>query len=402
MKDYEESHPWITFKGTDVNNLPPRTWMLLGEARAICEQISSTPLIPSVAQHLNEVALIKGAQATTAIEGNTLDEDQVAGIYRGEYTAPPSRAYQEREVRNVLDALTGIDQNTARGTLGPVTSDLICDYNRRVLDGIEHTADVRPGEFRHHSVMVGNYRGVPAQDCRYLTQRLAAWLESDIFSSDDSETDFALTVAQAVFAHLYIAWIHPFGDGNGRTARLLEFMLLARSGQVPLLAAHMLSNHYNLTRDRYYRELEAASRTGSTSNFVAYAAQGLVDGLREQINFVRLQQLDVSWTNYVNQTMDRFPTSKSSERQRALVLAMSPFEAVSRGDLTLLTPALAALYARTGPRTLSRDLNRLLKSGLILREGRNWKANTSIMSRSCPLLRVPDRRDSPSPSGVWA
>ena len=295
------------------------------------------------------------------------------------YKAPPSRAYQEREVRNVLDALTGIDENTARGTLGPVTSDLICDCNRRILDGIEHTADVRPGEFRHHSVMVGKYRGAPAEDCPYLTQRLAEWLESDIFVSDDPETDFALTVARAVYAHLYIAWIHPFGDGNGRTARLLESMLLARSGQVPLLAAHLLSNHYNLTRDRYYRELEGASRSRSTGSFVSYAAQGLVDGLREQIDLVRAQQLSVSWRNYVNETMDRFPTSKASDRQRSLVLAMPSFEAVTRDELTVLTPVLAALYARTGPRTLSRDLNRLLDAGLILREGRSWRANTAVM-----------------------
>ena len=384
MRDYEESHPWITFKATDVNNLPPRAWMLLGEARAVCEQIAHTPLTPSVARHLNEVALIKGAQATTAIEGNTLDEEQVAGIYRGEYTAPPSRAYQEREVRNVLDALNHIDMHIANGTFGPVTADLICEYNRRVLDTTEHTPDVLPGEFRSHSVTVGNYRGAPAQDCRYLTRQLATWLESDIFASDDPETNFALTVVQAVYAHLYIAWIHPFGDGNGRTARLLEYTLLARSGQVPLLAAHLLSNHYNLTRDQYYRELEGASQSRSTGSFVAYAAQGLVDGLREQINLVRAQQLNVSWRNYVNETMDRFPTSKASDRQRALILAMPPFEAVARDELTVLTPVLAALYARIGPRTLSRDLNRLLDEGLILREGRNWRANTGVMFTFLP------------------
>ncbi len=38
-----------------------------------------------------------------------------------------------------------------------------------------------------------------------------------------------------------MAWIHPFGDGNGRTARLLEFLILARCGMVPLPAAHLLS-----------------------------------------------------------------------------------------------------------------------------------------------------------------
>ena len=384
MRDYEESHPWITFKATDVNELPPRTWMLLGEARAVCEQLANTPLTPSVARYLNEVALIKGAQATTAIEGNTLDEEQVAGIYHGEYTAPPSRAYQEREVRNVLDTLNDIDTLTANGKLGPVTVKLICDYNRCVLDAPEHTLDAVPGEFRDHSVMVGKYRGAPAQSCRYLTQRLAEWLEGDIFCSDDPETDFALTVVQAVYAHLYIAWIHPFGDGNGRTARLLEYTLLARSGQFPLLAAHLLSNHYNLTRDQYYRELEAASQSGSTGSFLAYAAQGLVDGLRQQIEFVRAQQLDVFWTNFVNETMDGFPTSQASNRQRAMVLAMPPFGVLSRDDLTVLNTTLAVLYAGTGPRTLSRDLNRLLKAGLILREGRDWKANTDVLFTFLP------------------
>ncbi|MDE0115277.1 MAG: Fic family protein [bacterium] len=384
MEAYTESHPWIAFNASDVNDLPPRTWMLLGEARAICEQITSTPLKPGVVQHLNEVALIKGALATTAIEGNTLNEEQVAGIYRGEYTAPPSRQYQEREVRNVLDALTKIDEQATSRSLAPVTAELICDYNFQVLDTTEHAPDAVPGGFRDHSVMAGNYRGAPAQDCPYLTRRLAEWLESDMFRSDNPDTAFALNIIQAIYAHIYIAWIHPFGDGNGRTARLLEFMLLARSGQLPLLAAHLLSNHYNLTRDRYYRELQAASQTSSTQSFLAYAAQGLVDGLREQIGLVREQQLSVSWTNYVNEAMDRFPTSQASNRQRALVLAMPFDEAVARGDLAVLTPALAALYAKAGPRTLSRDLNRLANAGLILRDGRSWKANIDVMFTFMP------------------
>ena len=384
MRAYEESHPWITFSAADMNGLPPRTWMCLGEARAVCEQIAGTPLKPKIAQYLNEVALIKGAQATTAIEGNTLDQKQVEGIYRGEYTAPPSRAYQEREVRNVLDALTEIDDQTQQRTIEPVTTELICDYNRRILDSTEHASNSIPGAFRDHSVVVGNYRGAPAQDCPHLTHRLAEWLESDVFESDDPETKFALTVVRAVYAHLYIAWIHPFGDGNGRTARLLEFMLLARSPQTPLLAAHLLSNHYNLTRDQYYRELETASRSSETGSFVAYAAQGLVDGLREQVELVREQQFDVSWTNYVNEVVNRFPASRASDRQRALVLAMPPIQPVPREGLTDLNPAVARLYAGTGPRTLSRDLNRLLNSGLILREGRDWKANTGLMFTFMP------------------
>ncbi len=56
---------------------------------------------------------------------------------------------------------------------------------------------------------------------------------------------------------------------------------------VPLPAAHLLANHYNLTRDQYYRELGEASRTSKTTKFLGYATQGLVDGIRDQIDRVR-------------------------------------------------------------------------------------------------------------------
>ncbi|CED92167.1 Fido domain [Actinomyces succiniciruminis] len=59
----------------------------------------------------------------------------------------------------------------------------------------------------------------------------------------------------ATLAHLHLTWIHPFGDGNGRMSRLLEFELLIRAG-VPVPAAHLLSDHYNKTRDMYYSILE--------------------------------------------------------------------------------------------------------------------------------------------------
>ncbi len=130
-----------------------------------------------------------------------------------------------------------------------------------------------PGAIRDYSVGVPGYRGAPAEDCQYLVDRLSTWLEGDTFRNADREYAFALTVACAIYAHLYIAWIHPFGNGNGRTARLLEFLILARSGMVPLPAANLLSNHYNLTRDRYYSRLADASRTLKTTSFLSYAAQ---------------------------------------------------------------------------------------------------------------------------------
>ncbi len=384
MRSYRESHPWITFEATDFNKLGAKTWMLLGEARSKCEHLTGAPLQPDVAKDLYRVALIKGAQATTAIEGNTLTEEQVEGILDGTFKAPPSRAYQEREVQNVLALLHEIDGQVMSGDSPVITRSLICDHNRRLLEGTEHEADALPGRIRDHEVAVGKYRGAPAKDCNYLLKRLAEWLESDTFKSDDPEVRFALAVASAVYAHLYMAWLHPFGDGNGRTARLMEFLILARSGMAPLLAAHLLSNHYNLTRDQYYRELEAASQTRDTVSFVAYAIQGFVDGLREQIEKVLRQQLELTWINYVHDVMSTYPSSPARERQRALVLAMPSRGEYSKGELQRLTPELAALYATKGPRTLSRDLNRLEKAGLVHQHHKRWTANQFLMKAFLP------------------
>ena len=386
MRSYLESHPWITFEAIDINSLTPRNWMLLGSVRSKCEHLAGTPLQPDVARQFYDVALIKGAQATTAIEGNTLTEEQVAGILNGTFRAPPSRAYQEREVRNVLDALTAISREVMEGGLPAITSELICDYNRQVLDGTQYESHVVPGRMRDYSVGVGAYRGAPPEDCQYLVQRLAEWLESDIFRSDDAEIRFALAVACAVYAHLYIAWLHPFGDGNGRTARLLEFLILARCGMIPLPVAHILSNHYNLTRDEYYRQLAAASRTRRTDQFMAYAIQGLVDGIREQIEQVIQQHFRVTWINFVHETMRQFPSSPARDRQRSLVLAMPSEVEIPKKNLPELSPKLAGLYARKGPRTLSRDLNRLLSCQLVARGADGWRSNDRITRAFLPPM----------------
>ncbi len=118
---------------------------------------------------------------------------------------------------------------------------------------------------------------------RRVTGRRAL-VEGPTVESDDPEMWFAQTMVKAILSHLYLAWIHPSGDGNGRTAPLVEFVILAQCGMVPMPAGHLFSNHYSLTRDRYYRELTTASKSrGKFSGFLGYAVQGFVDGIREAI-----------------------------------------------------------------------------------------------------------------------
>jgi Fic family protein len=390
MRQYETSHPWISFEATDINRVPPNDWMLLGEAKSKCDHMAGAPLKPNVAAELYRVTLLKGALATTAIEGNTLTMEQASGIMDGTYKAPPTRQYHEREVRNVIEALQDLHNQIVQGGIVELTPGLICDFNRQILKELPVADHVVPGEIRSRSVGVGNYRGAPAEDCEYLLEQLVEWLNGPTFKHEDPELHFAITLAKAVYAHLYLAWIHPFGDGNGRTARLVEFLILANCGLVPMPAAHLLSNHYNLTRDQYYRELAQASESGGdTLGFMVYAIAGFIDGIREAIDMVRVQQINVAWVNYVHESFDGEPNTKAMERQRTLVLAMPMDSAVPRTDLEGLTPKIAKLYATAGPRTLSRDLNHLVTLGLLRRSGRNYEACSDIVLAFLPPIADP-------------
>ena len=76
MRTFERSHPWITFR-CDLGRAGADLWLLLGEAASKCEHISRVPLQPTTAKRLHQLYLAKGAAATTAIEGNTLSEEDV-------------------------------------------------------------------------------------------------------------------------------------------------------------------------------------------------------------------------------------------------------------------------------------------------------------------------------------
>jgi Fic family protein len=138
---------------------------------------------------------------------------------------------------------------------------MITGFGRQVLDGLPLDKGVVPGEFRTHNVTVGGvYRGVPHYQCGRLMQHLSDWLNGPDFRPDDRQREemrFIAAVLKAILAHLYIAWIHPFGDGNGRTARLVEFQVLVAVG-LPTPTARLMSNHYNQTRAERLGELYEA------------------------------------------------------------------------------------------------------------------------------------------------
>lgn len=379
---YRETHPWIT-SPLDLRDAPPRFWTLLGEACAKCEHILAIPLAPEAAKRLHSVYLVKGARATAAIEGNTLSEDDVSKLERGELRLPPSKEYLGAEVQNILDACGGMLSRLAESrSLPPLSAERVKALNAQVLRGLETDEGVVPGETRRHEVGVLRYRGAPAQDCEYLLARMCAWLNEMDF--DVSRSQFAPAIIKAIIAHLYIAWIHPFGDGNGRTARLVEHQILLSSG-VPSPAAHLLSNHYNETRQEYYRQLDRSSRApDGVIGFALYALQGFADGLDSQLGEIRKQIRADMWTSYVHSRFqDR--TSPVDSRRKQLALALSERDRpIPRKEIRRLTPELTEAYYGKTDAAITRDLNALADMGLVKRTSEGARANMNLLQSFSP------------------
>lgn len=382
-RTYLQTHPWITFD-LGAERFSQKTWMLLGEATSKAKHVAGVPLAPKRAQQFYTVYLAKGALATAAIEGNTLSEDQVEQQIEGKLSLPPSQKYLQQEVQNIIDASNDMVRRLDGGHGNrDITLALCCDLNRKVLNNLELPDDVIPGEIRQHNVVVGNvYKGAPPEDCAFLLEQMCEVLNEPTPEGDDP---MPIAILKALFAHIYMALIHPFGDGNGRTARLLELLILLQAG-FPMPTCHLLSNHYNLTRTKYYAELDKISKTGgNTSSFVHYALQGFVDGLRGQIDVIREEQLRVAWINYVHEQFSG-RKSQTDNRRRELVLQLSETnKPVPIADIMELTPRLAREYAGKTYKTLSRDLNALSEMDLITRlPRRRIRANRRLIEAFLP------------------
>lgn len=411
---YEESHPWLLFE-IDLRKTASQFWVLLGEAQAMVEQVASAPMRPVACEELHRVYFAKGVAATTAIEGNTLSEEEVLKQLDGRLEVPPSREYLKQEVKNIVEACNAIWADVYADRVPPLSAARIKSFNRQVLEGIENLPEeVLPGEVSTYPVTVGGiYSGAPREDCDYLLERLASWLTDmpSAWPKWTHPTRTGMAVIKAVLAHLYVAWIHAFGDGNGRTARLMEFQILASAG-VPSPVAHLLSNHYNKTRAEYYRQLAQSSKSKQgVDSFLFYAAQGLVDGLKEQIGFIRNEQMYLAWHSYVLDTFRQMPRSEMATRQRDLLLALTNMPGpVPKKSLTGISNRVAEYYAGRTGKTLTRDVNALLGMNLVRQEQGGLVANRELMDTFTPFRRSArppgdehpasstDDQQSPSPS----
>lgn len=355
---------------------------MLGQCEAYVDIIRNSPILPNHYDYLMHVALSKGAQATTAIEGNTLSDEEVEKIMLKK-RLPPSKEYQEIEVRNLIDAFNELLVEVVGNNLEDLISiDLLKRFHKMVGKDLGEHFQAIPGRLRENDAFVGTYRCPDYLDVEELLANLTSWLKQE-FKFHHGEQSFTEKIIQAIVTHVYIEWIHPFGDGNGRTGRLVEFYILLRGGN-PDITSHILSNYYNQTRPEYYRQLEVATRKGDLTEFLKYAVMGFRDGLKLTLEIIQKSQFEITWQKLVYNKFDEFRDKMSRinkdafKRQRAVALA-SFDKNFTADEMLLLSPEIARHYLNTNIRTIKSDIERLKSMDLLIEVDKKLQANLSLM-----------------------
>ncbi len=362
-----------------------RTRYRLGQCDALVSAIRQTPVRPEDHRRRLDTALARGAMATTAIEGGPLDQHQIGRLMAGR-RLPVSREYQETEVMNVVRAARTLLDELEAGTPPLVDASLLLRVHRMIGEDLGERLDAEPGRFRSEG-QAAPYTVPRADDVPGLVEGVLGWLDRE-FQSTGPDGDFGQAIVRALVTHVYMLWIRPFGDGNGRTARLLEAYVLAAAGN-PAIAMHLLADHYNETRREYFRQLEDASRDRSLTSFIGYAVEGLRDGLQGLHGEVAAASFRVAWHHFIVERLAGSGLRKKTvlDRRRELILSMPPGGSFDIEEIALLDAEVAHTYGGLSRRTLQRDLVFLVETGLLTSANDRFSTNTAQLRPAAARLR---------------
>lgn len=205
-------------------------------------------------------AWVRTIHGTTRIEGNSLNDLEVEEVLE---QLPATRSKDALEVLATRTALAFVDEIAVDREI-QIDERVIREIHKRVIDDIDPL--LRPGEFRTGENRVGDAAGAVvfatalSGDVPDVMHRFGVWLR-------DHAGDEHPAVAAAL-AHLELVAIHPFYDGNGRTARALSRLLLVRHG-FALDGLVSLDAYLDLQRRDYFAAIRAALGTSYARGYDA-------------------------------------------------------------------------------------------------------------------------------------
>ena len=238
------------------------------EAKTLATHIELKELLEN--RELLDTATLYLTYHTNTIEGSTMTLEDVRTVLDDENAIIPDRTVREQmEARNHRTAfLYLLDELKREGENFRWTAELIRNVHLRLMNGILESA----GHYRNYGVRImgshvtlANYVSVPEKVdelVKYMNGQASELAEGEYQAPENLIEQLAVT-------HATFERIHPFGDGNGRTGRLIMFAQALRAGVVPPLVIKE-------RKRAYYKYLELAQTRGEYDPLRLFIAESML------------------------------------------------------------------------------------------------------------------------------
>lgn len=309
--------------------------------------IDNLLLMPKHEAWLHREVRVSRASGTTRIEGATLDEQAVSELTR--QALPGAKNEDEQENINAFQAYEFIDFLSDQEDI-PVDELVMRQLNRYFIATAPPT--LTPGAYRKGSNSVGDFQPPDQGDVPDLMRSFALWLRD--------ENGEAHPVIRAGLAHLHLVAIHPFWDGNGRTARGLETLLLQRSAfgfrKLLSLEATLLK-----IKDQYFSSLRQALGAKFSTGYDATPWLEFSTTALKLCSDLLVEQT-TNWHRMMQNARDRWGATGWPQRYVDAYALAAQSGRITRSDYVDITGVSVA--------TASRDLAALVDAGVLTAEGK--------------------------------
>jgi Fic family protein len=220
-------------------------------------QLDALRPLPAAAVHrLNEQLTVEWIYNSNAIEGSTLTLKETQLILETGLTIGGKSLREHFEVINHKEAIDYVEALSSGAT--PITPFHVPQIHELVLT---HVDDDNAGQYRNLPVQITGSAHQPPDswEVPHLMSEWGDWLNSPALALHP--------VARAALAHHRLVAVHPFIDGNGRTARLVMNLLLMRDGYPPTIIMR-------INRRQYYHVLSQAD-DGNDSPLVNFVGRSV-------------------------------------------------------------------------------------------------------------------------------
>lgn len=214
---------------------------------AVRERVLHLPVTATVLASLRETARLYTTHYSTMIEGNRLAPDEIETVLKHEGHFP-GRQRDEREVKGYYAALAKVEQLAAAGT--QVSEKIVQTLHGIVMS--DRRTRVKPTPYRDGQNVIRDattgaivYMPPEAKDVPSLMRAMLKWVHE--------AQDVPCPIVAGI-AHYQFATIHPYYDGNGRTARLLTTLILHLGGY-DLKGLYSLEEYYARNLAAYYEAI---------------------------------------------------------------------------------------------------------------------------------------------------